>query len=59
VRLIQVKTADGVPHVVDAAQVDVSGLLGALRDKPVIAHNAAYDLLTISKLAVAPTVGPV
>jgi hypothetical protein len=25
----------------------------------VIAHNAAYDLLTISKLAVAPTVGPV
>jgi DNA polymerase I-like protein with 3'-5' exonuclease and polymerase domains len=47
VRLIQVKTADGVPHVVDAAQVDVSGLLGALRDKPVIAHNAAYDLAVL------------
>src|SRR5215213_3861420 len=47
VRLIQAKTADGVPHVVDAAQVDVSGLLEALRDKPVIAHNAAYDLAVL------------
>jgi DNA polymerase I-like protein with 3'-5' exonuclease and polymerase domains len=47
VRLIQVKTADVVPHVVDAAQVDVSGLLEVLRDKPVIAHNAAYDLAVL------------
>src|SRR5215208_1375350 len=47
VRLIQAKTAEGIPHVVDAAQVDVSGLLEALRDKPVIAHNAAYDLAVL------------
>ena len=47
VRLIQVKTANWVPHVVDAAEVDVSGLLDALRDKPVIAHNAAYDLAVL------------
>jgi len=47
VRLIQVKTADGVPHVVDAAEVEVSGLLDALREKPVIAHNAAYDLAVL------------
>jgi DNA polymerase I-like protein with 3'-5' exonuclease and polymerase domains len=47
VRLIQAKTADGVPHVVDAVKVDVSGLLDALREKPMIAHNAAYDLAVL------------
>src|SRR5215213_6730332 len=47
VRLIQAKTPEGIPHVVDAAQVDVSGLLEALRGKPMIAHNAAYDLAVL------------
>jgi DNA polymerase I-like protein with 3'-5' exonuclease and polymerase domains len=47
VRLIQVKTADGTPALVDATLVDPTPLLEALADKPVIVHNAAYDLAVL------------
>jgi DNA polymerase-1 len=47
VRLIQVKTADGTPTLVDATLVDPTPLLEALADKYVIFHNAAYDLAVL------------
>jgi DNA polymerase I-like protein with 3'-5' exonuclease and polymerase domains len=47
VRLIQVKTAEGTPALVDATLVDPTPLLEALADKHVILHNAAYDLAVL------------
>jgi DNA polymerase I-like protein with 3'-5' exonuclease and polymerase domains len=47
VRLIQVKTADGSPALVDATAVDPTPLLKVLADKYVIIHNAAYDLAVL------------
>src|SRR5215208_3114674 len=47
VRLIQVKTADGTPTLVDATAVDPTPLLKVLADKHIILHNAAYDLAVL------------
>src|SRR5215211_1140452 len=47
VRLIQLKTADGTPALVDTTVVDSTPLLEALADKYVILHNAAYDLAVL------------
>jgi AAA domain/3'-5' exonuclease/Domain of unknown function (DUF3854) len=47
VRLIQVKTAEGTPALVDATLVDPTPLLEALADKHIILHNAAYDLAVL------------
>jgi ribonuclease D len=49
VRLIQLKTEDGPPYLVDATAVGVEPLLEALADKHVLAHNAVYDLAVLKK----------
>ena len=46
-RLIQVKTEDGSPWVIDAKSVGTAPLLEALRGKTLIMHNAAYDLAVL------------
>jgi DNA polymerase I-like protein with 3'-5' exonuclease and polymerase domains len=47
VRLIQVKTADSTPALVDATAVEPTPLLEALADKHIILHNAAYDIAVL------------
>jgi DNA polymerase I-like protein with 3'-5' exonuclease and polymerase domains len=47
VRLIQVKTEDGSPWVIDAKSVGIAPLFEALRGKTLIMHNAAYDLAVL------------
>jgi len=47
VRLIQIKTAEGAPYVVDTQAVDPTPLLETLANKHVILHNAAYDLAVL------------
>ena len=47
VRLIQVKTEDGSPWVIDAKSVGTAPLFEALRGKTLIMHNAAYDLAVL------------
>jgi DNA polymerase-1 len=47
VRLIQIKTEDGEAHVVDVNAVSPAPILEALREKPLILHNAAYDLAVL------------
>src|SRR5215208_6321859 len=59
VRLIQVKTADSTPALVDATAVEPTPLLEALADKPVILHNAAYDLAVLRTIYGYVHCGPV
>src|SRR5215204_1590135 len=47
VRLIQVKTADGTPALVEPTAVDPTPPLKVLADKYVIIHNSAYDLAVL------------
>ena len=49
VRLVQLKTEDGPPYVINATAVDVDDLLQALADKHVVVHNAIYDLAVLKK----------
>jgi DNA polymerase I len=49
VRLVQLKTENGLPYVIDAIAVDVDDLLQALADKHLIVHNAVYDLAVLKK----------
>jgi len=49
VRLIQIRTlTDSKPALVDCPAVDVRPLLDVLKDKPIMAHNAAYDLAVLA-----------
>jgi DNA polymerase-1 len=47
VRLIQLRLEDGATYLVDAKEVPVEGLLHALGDKHILAHNAVYDLAVL------------
>jgi DNA polymerase I-like protein with 3'-5' exonuclease and polymerase domains len=47
VRLVQVCLEEGTTYLVDAKAVPVEGLLHAMADKHVLAHNAVYDLAVL------------
>ena len=49
VRLVQLKTEDGLAYVIDATAVDLDDLLQSLADKHVVVHNAVYDLAVLKK----------
>src|SRR5215217_1766143 len=49
VRLVQLKTENGLPYVIDATAVDVDDLLQALADRHVVVHNVAYNLAILKK----------
>src|SRR5215203_249748 len=47
VRLLQVRTMDGSPYLVDLTQVKPETLLHALAHKHILVHNAVYDLAVL------------
>ena len=48
VRLLQLAVGESAPYVVDARTAgDMGPLLEALADRPVVVHNAAYDLAVL------------
>jgi DNA polymerase I len=48
VRLLQLAVGESAPYVVDARTAgDIGPLLEALADRPVVVHNAAYDLAVL------------
>jgi hypothetical protein len=47
VRLLQVRTMDGSPYLVDLTQVKPETLLHALAHKHILVHNSVYDLAVL------------
>jgi DNA polymerase I-like protein with 3'-5' exonuclease and polymerase domains len=48
VRLLQVRTMDGSPYLVDLTKVRPEALLHVLADKPILVHNSVYDLAVLN-----------